>query len=307
LRAVLDPEELYEIADGVDVPRDAVLVEALDGFIDIAGVTKAARDHVLATMPNTLVATFDADQLIDYRARRPLLMFDRDHWTSYADPQLAIHLVTDPTGKAFLLLAGPEPDIQWERFISAVRALMDRFGVALTIGLQAIPMAVPHTRPIGVTAHGTRADLVRGYEPWVDQVQVPGSAGHLLEYRLGQAGQDAMGFAVHVPQYLAQAEFPGAAAALLEAVGGAAGLKLPVAELVDAGERVRNEIDSQVAKSEEISAVVEGLERQYDEIAAARAREKPLAPDGTPLPTGEELGAELERFLAEQTGHGDSP
>lgn len=303
---MLDPEELYEIADGVEVPPETVMIEALDGFIDIAGVTKAARDHMLATMPNTVVATFDADQLIDYRARRPLLMFDRDHWVSYAEPQLAIHRITDATGKVFLLLSGPEPDVQWERFIVAVRSVLDRFGVKLTIGLQAIPMAVPHTRPIGVTAHGTRAELVSGYEPWVDQVQVPSSAGHLLEYRLGQAGQDAMGFAVHVPQYLAQAEFPGAAAALLAAVGESAQLDLPVAELIEAGDRVRDEIDSQVAKSEEISAVVEGLERQYDEIAAARARENPLAPEGSSLPTGEELGAELERFLAEQTGHGDS-
>lgn len=302
---MLDPEGLYEIADGVEVPPGAPLVEALDGFIDIAGVTKAARDHLLATFPHQVVATFDADQLIDYRARRPLLMFDRDHWDSYADPLLALHLLTDPDGKPFLLLAGPEPDVQWERFIAAVSAVLERFVVGLTIGLQAIPMAVPHTRPVGVTAHGSRPELVRGYEPWVDQVQVPGSAGHLLEYRLAQAGRDAMGFAVHVPQYLAQAEFPQAAAVLLEAVGGATGLVLPVGELVEAGERVRGEIDAQVERSDEIAAVVAGLERQYDEIVEARARENPLAPDGGSLPTGEELGAELERFLAEQTGHGD--
>jgi PAC2 family len=302
---VLDPEGLYEIAADVDVPPGMVLLEALDGFIDIAGVSKAARDHLLATLPNEVVATFDVDQVVDYRARRPLLTFDRDHWSGYADPLLAIHLVTDPDGNRFLLLSGPEPDVQWERFIAAVRAIVERFEIRLVIGLQAIPMAVPHTRPVGITAHGSRPELISGFEPWVDQVHVPGSAGSLLEYRLGQAGLDAMGFAVHVPQYLAQAEFPQASATLLEAVAAAAELVVPVDALTEAGTRIRGEIDAQVERSEEIAAVVAGLERQYDALVESRLRQNLLDGDEN-LPSGEELGAELERFLAEQSGHGDN-
>lgn len=302
---MLDPEGLYEIAADVDVPPGLVLLEALDGFIDIAGVSKAARDHLLATLPNEVVATFDVDQVVDYRARRPLLTFDRDHWSGYADPVLAIHLVTDAEGNRFLLLSGPEPDVQWERFIAAVRAIVERFEVRLVIGMQAIPMAVPHTRPVGITAHGSRPELVSGYEPWVDQVHVPGSAGSLLEYRLGAAGLDAMGFAVHVPQYLAQAEFPQASATLLEAVAKVAGLVLPVDALTEAGTRIRGEIDAQVERSEEIAAVVAGLERQYDALVESRLRQNLLDGDES-LPSGEELGAELERFLAEQSGHGDN-
>ena len=76
-------------------------------------------------------------------------------------------------------------------------------------------MAVPHTRPAGVTAHASSRDLITGYEPWLQRVQVPASAGHLLEYRLGQQGHDAIGFAAHVPHYLAQTEYPEAAELLL--------------------------------------------------------------------------------------------
>ena len=125
-------------------------------------------------------------------------------------------------------------------------------------------MAVPHTRPTGVTAHATRRELIVGYEPWLRRVQVPGGAGHLLEFRLGQQGSDAMGFAVHVPHYLAQSEYPAAAERLLTAVSKATGLLLPTEDLRQAAEVARAEIDQQIAQADEAASVVRSLEQQYD-------------------------------------------
>ncbi len=81
--------------------------------------------------------------------------------------------LTDTGDTDYLLLAGPEPDMQWERFAAAVGQLVERFGVRLVINLTAIPMAVPHTRPIGVTAHGTRPELTEGHEAWFATADVP--------------------------------------------------------------------------------------------------------------------------------------
>jgi hypothetical protein len=296
---VLDPSELFELdPDRPELGRP-VLVQALDGFIDAGGAKRLAREHLLSTYSSQVVARFDVDQLLDYRARRPAMLFVEDHWESYADPQLAIHLVHDAAGTPFLLLAGPEPDVQWERFTTAVRMVIDRLAVRLTIGLNAIPMGVPHTRPTGVIAHGSRKELVAGYEPWVNAVQVPGTAGHLLEYRLGQAGYDAVGFAVHVPHYVAQAEYPAASAALLAEVSKASGLSLPLDALNEAAQTTRDAIDEQVADSPEVAAVVQALENQYDAFIAGR--ESSLLLDHADLPTADELGAELERYLAEQS------
>jgi hypothetical protein len=183
---------------------------------------------------------------------------------------------------------------------------VDRFGVRLTVGFNAIPMAVPHTRPIGLTAHATRKELVAGYEPWVNTVQVPASAGHLLEYRLGRAGHDAMGFAVHVPHYVSQMDYPGAAEVLLDAVARAGALVLPTDTLREAARATRADIDEQVSQSAEVAAVVEGLENQYDAFVGARGRGL-LADEDAALPTADELGAELERFLAEQGRKGEGP
>jgi predicted ATP-grasp superfamily ATP-dependent carboligase len=295
----LDPSELFELDPDRPELEQPVLIQALDGFIDAGGGKRLAREHLLASYESQVVARFDVDQLLDYRARRPAMLFVEDHWESYSDPELAVYLLHDAVGTPFLLLAGPEPDVQWERFVEAVRMVVDRLGVQLTIGLNAIPMGVPHTRPTGVIAHGSRKELVAGYEPWVNAVQVPGTAGHLIEYRLGQAGYDALGFAVHVPHYVAQAEYPAAAAALLAEVSKASGLTLPLDALEEAAATTRAAIDEQVEGSPEVAAVVQALENQYD--AFVSGREASLLVDESELPTADELGAELERFLAEQS------
>ncbi len=298
-----DPRDLFELE--ADLPAltgpdgsGPVLVQALDGFIDAGSATRLARTHLLSALEATVVARFDVDLLHDYRARRPPMLFVEDHWETYDAPELAVHLLRDEAGTPFLVLAGPEPDVLWERFVAAVQLLLDDLGVRLVVGLNAIPMSLPHTRPVGVIAHGTRKELLAGAEPWVGTVTVPASAGHLLEHRLGQAGRDAVGFAAHVPHYVSQAEYPAAAAALVREVSALTGLVLPTTALDEAAAQTRLAIDGQVAQSEEVQAVVTALEEQYDSFVAGRGRS--LLAGETRLPSGDELGAELERFLAEQ-------
>ena len=304
--AVLDPDELYVLADDLPELDEPVLVAALGGFVDAGSAGELVRKHLLGTLDNRVLATFDVDQLHDYRARRPRMLFVSDHWESYEAPRLALHEVIDAAGRPFLLLEGPEPDVQWERFVAAAMGLVERFGVRLTVLLGAIPMAVPHTRPLGLTAHATRPELVVEHEPWFETVQVPGSAAHLLEYRLGEAGRDAVGFAAHVPHYVSDASYPAAAVTLLEAVSRTAGLSLPTAGLEAAAAETRQALDAQVVSSPEVAAVVGGLEQQYDVFVSARGRSLLGGEEGE-LPSGEELGAELERFLAEEAGRGDGP
>src|SRR5512139_480478 len=183
-RAVLDPSELFEVDEsvslsGLDRP---VLVHTLSGFVDSGSAAQLARDQLLSTLEHEVLARFDVDLLLDYRSRRPPMVFDADHWVSYDEPSLVLHELTDEAGHRFLLLEGAEPDVQWERFIAAVRGLVEQLGIRLTIGVHGIPMGVPHTRPTTVTAHATRSDLVAGRDAWVGTVQVPGSMTNLLEY-----------------------------------------------------------------------------------------------------------------------------
>ena len=297
---MLDPHGLYEVAGDLPALDGPVLIQVLTGFVDAGSAIQLTREHLLEHLDAEPVATFDLDQLLDYRSRRPPMIFVEDHWESYEQPSLVLHQVRDQLGTPFLLLGGPEPDLQWERFIAATTGLIDALGVSLTIGLNAIPMGVPHTRPVGVTAHATDQRLLGEHESWLRRVQVPASVGNLLEFRLGETGHDALGYAAHVPHYLAQATYPAAAELLLDSVSRSTGLALPTGQLRDAAALVRGEVDKQVAEDEQATRLVASLEQQYD--AFVRGREgNLLAERNGPLPTAEELGAELERFLAEHS------
>lgn len=298
----LDPLGLVDIDPDAPELSGAVLVHALDGFIDAGSGVTIAREHLLGSGESTIVARFDVDQLFDYRARRPLMQFQADHWASYDTPELAVHLLRDADQVPYLLLAGPEPDAQWERFAAAVQHVVRELGVRLTVGMSAFPMSVPHTRPIPVILHGSPALQLEGHQPWLGAVSVPASIGHLLEFRLGQAGLDAMGVAVPVPPYLAAGRYPAASLALLGEVATRARLQLPLAELLADAEKNRAAIDAEVAASEEVRAVVAALEQQYD--ATFGDERGSLLDAGARLPSADELGAELERFLADR-GRGD--
>ncbi|WP_329521642.1 proteasome assembly chaperone family protein [Spirillospora sp. NBC_01491] len=302
---MLNPEDLYELDDGLPELAGPVLLHSLDGFVDAGSTGQLVREHILEALEHRVIARFDVDSLIDYRARRPAMTYDRDHWSAYEAPELVVHLLHDETGSPFLLLAGPEPDRLWEGFTASVRHLVERLGVRLVVGFHGIPMGVPHTRPVGITSHATRPELVTR-NSWFDKVQVPGSAAGLMELRLGESGHDALGFAVHVPHYLAQSAYPAAAVAALEAVTGATGLVLPVDRLRDAAERTNTDIAEQVTGNDEVEKVVQALEQQYDAFAGAAERESLLA-ESQDMPTADELAAQFEQFLAEQDGPDAQP
>ncbi|WP_099248784.1 proteasome assembly chaperone family protein [Mycobacterium sp. shizuoka-1] len=288
------PAPQLSAADG----RGPVMIHALEGFSDAGHAIHLATEHLKSKLDTELVASFAIDDLLDYRSRRPLMTFKTDHFTDYDDPQLNLYALRDSMGTPFLLLAGLEPDLKWERFVTAVRLLAERLGVRQTIGLGTIPMAVPHTRPVTLTAHSNNRELIADFTPWVGEVQVPGSVSNLLEYRMAQHGHEVIGFTVHVPHYLAQTDFPPAAEALLEQVAKLTSLQVPLRALTDAGAAVRTKIDEQVEASPEVAQVVTALERQYDAFVAAQENRSLLARDED-LPSGEELGAEFERFLAQ--------
>src|SRR5689334_644326 len=219
--------------------RGPVLIHALEGFSDAGRAIKLAAEHLKTTLETELVASFAIDELLDYRSRRPLMTFKTDHFTSYEEPELNLYAVRDSVGTPFLLLAGMEPDLRWERFITAVRLLAERLGVRRVIGLGTIPMAVPHTRPITMTAHSTDKELIAEHTPWVGEVQVPGSVSNLLEFRMAQHGHEVVGFTVHVPHYLAQTAYPAAAEVLLAEASKSASLKIPLEALDAAGAEVQ--------------------------------------------------------------------
>jgi hypothetical protein len=226
------------------------------------------------------------------------MSFVRDHYEGYDAPRLAVRLLHDSGGTPYLLLHGPEPDNRWEAFARAVREVLERLGVTRVVAMGSVPMAVPHTRPIAITPHANRPDLVPGASPWRGELRIPSSAQSLLEVRLGEWGHDMLGFVAHIPHYLAQLDYPKAAAVLLEQVELAGRLTVDLTELHELARERETEIERYLSSNEEVGEVVQALEQQYDAFERAESSGESLLADDQPLPTGEEIGRQFEQFLA---------
>ena len=284
-----DVPELDGRADG------PVLVTALEGFLDAGNAAGLAVGHLTSEGAGRVVASFEVDEFYDYRARRPPLTFMEDHYSDYDAPRLVVRLMEDLLGSPYLLMTGPEPDIRWEAFAKAVRVVVEHFDVRLVVALGSVPMAVPHTRPVQLTNHATAQRLLVQENVWKGEIRVPASAVSLVELRLGEWGHDAMGFVAHIPHYVAQFDYPQASAALLEGLEDVTGLQWDQTALKDAGEARQVEIATQIADSDDVREVVSGLEQQYDAFHTQSAN---LLAEDEPLPSGEEIGAQFEQFLA---------
>lgn len=294
-----DPAGLYDlILDLDEVPKGLPLVAGLTGFADAGGAVSQFNEYTLDTLEHRTIAVFDNDELLDYRARRPTIYFDEDHLESYTPLTLGLYLANDEIGQPFLLLSGYEPDFQWDRFTAAVLDLVEQLQVTTTTWVHAIPMPVPHTRPIGVTVSGNRSELIESMSIWKPRTTAPANALHLVEHRLQQLGHPTAGFVLLIPHYLADTEFPLAAVTALESVSAATGLIFPTDSLRESGRDFLGKIETQVEGNSELAKLVGTLEERHDSYMQDNPLRSPLTDIDGELPSADAIAAELQNFLA---------
>jgi predicted ATP-grasp superfamily ATP-dependent carboligase len=275
-----------------DISPDApAMVVFLEGWIDAGGAGALARAALVDQIPNQRFASFDGDALIDYRARRPTMalvdgVIDEVRW-----PEIELRAGVDRAGHDVLLLVGPEPDMRWHAFAAEIVTLAQRYGVRMVVGLGAFPAPVPHTRAVRLASTASSVELAAQVGFVGGTLEVPSGIQGVLERAAGDAGIAAVGLWARVPHYLAATPYPAAAAALIDGLASTAGLTLHSGDLHAEAAAARSRIDDLVANSAEHRSLIGQLEAQVD------AEEPTLA---VTLPSGDELAAELERFLREQ-------
>ena len=272
-----------------------VLLLATESWLDAGFGAQGAIAQVLQTIPTELLATFIADEFIDFRARRPIGRISDGVLAGLNWPQIQLRVGQDSAGKSVLVLTGPEPDMAWHGFVRAVVGLAKELGVRLVVSLGAYAAPVPHTRPVRLTGIATVAELAEQVGVVPGATEVPAGIQTALHEGFAAEGIPAIGIWARVPHYLASLPYPAASAALVDALAGMAGLELDAAELRAAAANVLAQIDDVLANSAEHREVVRGLEAVFDGETAT-------PPDFSNLPSGDELAAELERFLRGEEG-----
>jgi predicted ATP-grasp superfamily ATP-dependent carboligase len=287
---------LYEM---IERPRlDApVLILAMDGWID-AGLAAAGAVEMLGEQLDTItVARFETDALLDYRARRPISHLVDGVLRGLTWPSLEVRAASDEAGREMLLLVGAEPDRQWLQFTDEVVALAVDFGVRMCVGLGAYQFAAPHTRPPRVACTASTASLAdRGFLR--GSLDFPGGIQAAIEQGCDAEGIPAMGLWAQVPHYVpAIMPFPAGSVALVESLARVADLTLPMGDLTARADATRSRLDELMAQNPQHSSMLHQLEEAWD---GSEPEETPIGPSD--LPTGDDLVAELERFLRDQSG-----
>lgn len=299
--SVLYPERI-EMA-----PRGLPLIVSLEGFSDAGNAVDQLIDYMLDRESVSLLAEFSNDEFLDYRARRPTITFIKDHLADYQPQTLALYLVEDELGAPFLFLAGYEPDFKWEVFTAEVLKIVEKFEVSVTTWVHAIPMPVPHTRPIGTTVSGSMQQLIEASSIWQPTTRLSASIGHALEYRLHQDQYEVAGFVLLIPHYLANTQYPQALSAGLKSVMDATGLLFSTAEVEERQTAYTSQVNEQIGENAESVDMVATLEMRYDQFMRERAEpsgtdDTPLVEDEQDLPTADQLASQLEDFLSQYWG-----
>lgn len=269
--------------------RRPALIMALDGFIDAGSVASTASTFLRHRWLAEPVAEFDADALIDYRARRPTVVIDSGRLRRVDWPKLELLAAQVEGPHDALLLLGPEPDMRWKEFGEAVADLCRDQGVEMVVGLGAYPAATPHTRPTTVV----RADNLAG--PGLDVGRRvagytgPVGASTALQGLLAAHDVPAVGLWAEVPHYISASPHPPGALALVRLVAEVLGTDVDTTELEAAATHHLRQVDEAVAEHDEAAEMISGLEQLQDS-----------GQGDTSLPSGDDLAAEIERFLRAQ-------
>jgi len=272
---------------------DRVLVMNLQGFIDAGAGGDQAMAMLRAATRTELIASFDSDALVDHRARRPVVQLTDGVLEGVTWPTIELRAGVDRNGRGVLLLTGPEPDMRWNEFCEDVVTLAGNLSASLVVGLGAFPAPVPHTRPVRLTATATSRELAETIGYMSGTLEVPGSIHSVLEVAFGQQDRPAIGIWARVPHYIANVPYPAASAAILDGLHRVSGIEVDTSELRAAAAVTQARITAALENSEDHARMLRALEQQYDSEFGS----EPLLPADEPLPSGDEIAAELERFL----------
>jgi predicted ATP-grasp superfamily ATP-dependent carboligase len=284
--------DLVTLAGHPPLHEPALLV-VLDGWIDAGAAAGTAIHTILDGHGSELVATFDADGLLDHRARRPVMSLVEGHMTSLAWPSIELRAFTDESGRHVLALVGAEPDHSWRRFTDTVIDLALELGVRMVIGMGAYPAAVPHTRDTHLALTSPSLDLLNSFTGFVrGTVDVPAGIQASIEHAASTAGLPALGLWAQVPHYISGMPYAPGALALIDGLGQIADVELKNGSLIEDAEISRSHLDELVSGNAQHQQMIQQLEELYDatDVGAGLG----------PLPTGDELAAEFQAFLREQ-------
>ena len=275
--------------------RDPVLVIALRGWFDVAGVATGALEWCIQERSVTVVASIDPDPFFDFTQERPETFIDEDGDRHIRWPENDFLVVRFPEGsRDLVLMSGVEPHLHWTTFADCIVEAAQQLKCSVVVTVGAAAEGVPHTRSPQVFGSTTNGALARRLGLSRPQYQGPTGVVGVIQERLDREGLTGVALRVGVPHYLSNAQHPKSSAALLRHLEHVLGVPTSHGMMYEEIQRWEELHDAAVDGDQQTEHYVKMLEEEYDRRTEAS------------VPTGDDLAAEFERFLREENGNDDS-
>lgn len=274
--------------------NEPILLAAFRGWNDAGDAASFAAQHLSRVWGAQPLASIDPEEFYDFQATRPTVelvdgITRRIRWPS--NDFTAARLNGAPHD--VIVLVGTEPSVRWRTFSKLIVEVARRNDVGLVITLGALLADVPHSRPVQITGTAVDPDLVRRLGLQRSRYEGPTGIVGVLHDAFQQEGVDSASLWAAVPHYLAVSPNPKAALALVEKATTLVGAPAEIDDLQRATVTYEQRVSEIVATDEDVQAYVHLLEERSDE----RDREEM---DPRAMPSGDDLAAELERFLRDK-------
>jgi proteasome assembly chaperone (PAC2) family protein len=274
--------------------RDPVLIAAFRGWNDAGEAASFAASHLGRVWSAERIASIDPEEFYDFQAVRPNVRLVEGVTREITWPanEFFAAKLEGATHDA-IVLVGTEPNTRWRTFGSLIVGLARKHDVSLVITLGALLADVPHSRPVPITGTAVDQELVERLGLVRSGYEGPTGIVGVLHDTFAQAGISSASLWAAVPHYLAVTPNPKAAMALVGHATKLIGTDADISALETASTEYERRVSELVASDDDVEAYVKLLEERSDE----RAREMI---DPSRMPSGEDLAAELERFLEER-------
>jgi len=296
---VADPPTVDEVLtldlDALAPLHAPVLLVALTGWFDVAGVATTAIEQLVPEGRAIIVGEIDPDPFYDFTQERPMVEIIDGDIRRIVWPTNAVRVVRTGDAHDLVVLSGVEPHLAWGTYVECLRRVVSRLRCEAVVTLGASADAVPHSRLPQVV--GSTSDPALAHALALSRPSYQGVTGLLgvLNAELGRGAEvgdravPVVSLRVGVPHYLSHGEHPRAVSALLQHVAHVLGLTVTT-DLDDQIERWGALHDDAVSEDPQLRAYVTMLEAEYDRRARA-------ALDAT---SGDDLAARFEEYLRDQ-------
>jgi predicted ATP-grasp superfamily ATP-dependent carboligase len=275
-----------------DSLRAPALVCAFKGWNDAADAASTAVTFVGSTLGARRFATIDPEEFYDFQSIRPQVKMVDGEARQIVWPAVELYEARVPRApRDLILLVGHEPSMRWRTFTKVIVELAEAVGTQLVVTLGALLADVAHTRPVSVT--GLASDSVLISRLGLSRSSYEGPTGILgvLHAACQQEGLPSASLWAAVPHYVAATPNPKASLALVRKLEGLVGVAVDASELETAAADYERQVNAAVQSDPDVQAFVERLEQ----VASNEPSEDP-----GPLPSGETIARDLQRFLRQR-------